>query len=185
MMSEWLSRVGSSVPRGFSRYYILSILNREPCTGKQIIDQAVQQSQGAWKPSPGLVYPLLGRLFDEGLIEENDDGKYKLTEKGKTTAQDISKIGDIVRKQMDVLFRLGSVGQFAAADVVERMSFLGAILTSNAKSMTEQEIAKYRKFLLTELKMLDGHVDESEHAESRNDEDASVQKQDGQKITID
>ncbi len=183
MISEWLSRVGSSVPRGFSRYYILSILDQEPCTGKQIIDQAVQQSQGIWKPSPGLDYPLLGRLLDEKLIEENNDGRYKLTEKGKTTTQDISKVGDIVRKQLDVLFRLGSVGRFAAADVMVRMSFMGAILTSNAKSMTEQEIAKYRQFLRSELKALDGQATESESAESQ-DEDPSVQEQGGQEIKI-
>ncbi len=183
MISEWLSCVGSSVPRGFSRYYILSLLGWEPCTGKQIIDQAVQQSQGIWKPSPGLDYPLLGRLLDEKLIEENNDGRYKLTEKGKTTTQDISKVGDIVRKQLDVLFRLGSVGRFAAADVMVRMSFMGAILTSNAKSMTEQEIAKYRKFLRSELKALDGQAPESESAESQ-DEDPNVQEQDGQEIKI-
>jgi hypothetical protein len=70
MISEWFQRVGSSVPRGFSRYFILELLKKKSHTGKEIIDYAVEQSNGIWKPSPGLIYPLLGRLLDEGLIEE-------------------------------------------------------------------------------------------------------------------
>ena len=54
---------------------------------------------------------MLGRLLDEGLIEETKDGKYQLTKKGLSeTAQDVDKINDIVKKQLDVLFRLGNVG---------------------------------------------------------------------------
>ena len=96
MISEWFQRVGSSVPRGFSRYFILELLKEKNHTGKEIIDYAVEQSNGIWKPSPGLIYPLLGRLLDEGLIEEAKDGKYQLTKKGIETASDVDKINDIV-----------------------------------------------------------------------------------------
>ena len=44
MISEWIQKVGSSVPRGFSRYYVLDLLKTEPHTGKEIIDHAAQQS---------------------------------------------------------------------------------------------------------------------------------------------
>ncbi|NOQ44177.1 MAG: PadR family transcriptional regulator, partial [Nitrosopumilus sp.] len=114
MISEWFQRVGSSVQRGFSRYFILELLKKTPHTGKEIIDYAVKQSNGIWKPSPGLIYPLLGRLLDEGLIEETKDGKYQLTKKGKDTASDVDKVNDIVKKQLEVLFRLGNVGRFVA-----------------------------------------------------------------------
>jgi hypothetical protein len=33
MISEWFQRVGSSVPRGFSRYFILELLKKTPHTG--------------------------------------------------------------------------------------------------------------------------------------------------------
>ena len=81
MLTEWLERVGSSVPRGFSRHFILEMLKKEPHTGKELSDFAVKQSEGILKPSPGLIYPLLGRLLDEGLIEESTGGKYKITKK--------------------------------------------------------------------------------------------------------
>jgi DNA-binding PadR family transcriptional regulator len=155
MISEWFQRVGSSVPRGFSRYYILELLKKKPHTGKEIIDAAVKQSDGIWKPSPGLVYPLLGRLLDEGLIEETKSGKYQITRKGKATADDLDTINDIVKKQLDVLFRIGNVGRFAAMDILERISSMGALLSSNVAYMTKEETSKYKKFLESELKKLE------------------------------
>jgi len=154
MISEWFQRVGSSIPRGFSRYFILELLKKTPHTGKEIIDYAVEQSNGIWKPSPGLIYPLLGRLLDEGLIDETKDGKYQLTQKGKDTAEDVDKVNDIVKKQLEVLFRLGNVGRFVAIDLLEKISAMGSILSSNFANMTEDETQKYRKFLEEELKKI-------------------------------
>jgi len=155
MISEWFQRVGSSIPRGFSRYFILELLKKKAYTGKEIIDYAVEQSNGIWKPSPGLIYPLLGRLLDEKLIEENKDGKYQLTKKGIETAEDVDKINDIVRKQLDVIFRLGNVGRFVAMDLLEKMSTIGSIISSNFANMTNEETQRYRKFLESELKKID------------------------------
>ena len=155
MISEWFQRVGSSVPRGFSRYFILELLKKTPHTGKEIIDFAIEQSNGIWKPSPGLIYPLLGRLLDEGLIEEAKDGRYQLTKKGLDTAEDVEKINDIVKKQLDVIFRVGNVGRFVAMDLLEKISTIGSILSSNVTNMTEEETEKYRTFLQEELKKIE------------------------------
>ena len=154
MISEWFQRVGSSVPRGFSRYFILELLKKKNRTGKEIIDYAVEQSDGIWKPSPGLIYPLLGRLLDEGLIEESKDGKYQLTKKGSDTASDVDKINDIVKTQLDVLFRLGNVGRFVAMDLLEKIFSMGSVLSSNIAHMTDEETVKYKTFLETELKKI-------------------------------
>ena len=168
LIAKWLERVGSSIPRGFSRYFILDLLRVEPHTGMEIIETATKQSQGLWRPSPGLVYPLLGRLLDEGLIEESGDGKYKITERGSATVADLEKINDTVRTQLDVLFRIGNVGRFAAMDVLERISTMGSILSSNIMSMTENETHRYRKFLESEIKKVDAEIArrEAEKADS-------------------
>jgi len=154
MISEWFQRVGSSIPRGFSRYFILELLKKNPHTGKEIIDYAIEQRNGIWKQSPGLIYPLLGRLLDEGLIDETKDGKYQLTQKGKDTAEDVDKVNDIVKKQLEVLFRLGNVGRFVAIDLLEKISAMGSILSSNFANMTDDETQKYKKFLEEELKKI-------------------------------
>lgn len=152
MSESWFQRVGSTVPRGFSRHFILNLLKKKPHTGKEIIDHAVKQSEGRWKPSPGLIYPLLGRLLDEGLIEETRQGKYQITKKGKATADDLETVNKIIKNQLDVLFRIGNVGRFAAIDILERISTMGAMLSSNVYNMTKEETQKYKKFLEAELK---------------------------------
>jgi len=158
MISEWFQRVGSSIPRGFSRYYILELLKKDPHTGKEIIDHATEESEGNWKPSPGLIYPLLGRLLDEGLIEETKDGKYQITKKGRTTAEDVEKINDVVKKQLEVLFRLGNVGKFVAIDILEKVTTMGSLLSANASNMTKEETEKYRKFLKSELQKTESNI---------------------------
>ena len=151
MISEWFQRVGSSIPRGFSRYFVLELLKEKTYTGKEIIDYAVEQSNGIWKPSPGLIYPLLGRLLDENLIQETKDGRYQLTKEGEETAKDVDKMNDIVKNQLEVLFRLGNVGRFVALDILEKISSMGSILSSNITNMTDEETQKYKEFLQSEL----------------------------------
>ena len=151
MISEWFQRVGSSIPRGFSRYFVLELLKEKTYTGKEIIDYAVEQSNGIWKPSPGLIYPLLGRLLDENLIQETKNGKYQLTKEGEETAKDVDKMNDIIKNQLEVLFRLGNVGRFVALDILEKISSMGSILSSNIANMTDEETQKYKEFLQGDL----------------------------------
>ena len=151
MFEEWAQRVGSAVPRGFSRYYILQLLQKKPHTGKEIIDSAVEESDGKWKPSPGLIYPLLGRLLDEGLIEETDNGKYSISKKGQDTIGDLETFRNNITKQLETVFRVGNIGKFMAMDVLERVTVLGNLLSSNVNNMTNHEIEKYKKFLESEL----------------------------------
>ena len=155
MMSEWIQRVGSSVPRGFSRFYILDMLKKKQYTGKELIDFAVKQSDGKWKPSPGLIYPLLGRLLDEKLIQETTGGKYKITKKGSATTDDLETINNIVKNQLDVLFRIGNVGRFVILDMIERVSAIGSTLSENVEQMTKEEVQKYKKFLKSELEKME------------------------------
>ena len=155
MISQWMQRVGSSVPRGFSRYFILEVLEKNPSTGKEIINNATTQSGGRWKPSPGLIYPLLGRLLDENLIEETKDGKYQITKKGRLVADDLETLNKIVKNQMDVMFRVGNVGKFVAMDLLERVTSIGNSLSSNVSNMTKEETGKYKKFLESELQKIE------------------------------
>ena len=56
---------------------------------------------------------------------------------------------------MDTIFRIGSIGKFVAIDVLERITILGNLLSSNVEKMTKQEADKYKKFLESELKKID------------------------------
>jgi len=150
------------IPRGFSRHYVLGLLKEQQLSGKEIIDKAILQSEGKWKPSPGLIYPMLGRLLEEGLIDETENGRYKITAKGLEMAADIASVQNMLQKQVDVMLRVGSVGKFMARDLIDRVSTIGSTLSSNLDRMTEQEREKYKQFLLTELKKMDEQAEQKE-----------------------
>ena len=158
-----MSKVYSSVPRGFSRFYILTLLKEKPMTGKEIIDETEKRSMGAWKPSPGLVYPLLGRLLSEGLIVEVEDGKFKITEKGEEALKQHTKVYEQIEKQLEVVRRLGfnmfTAGKIVLEDFLDRMASLTSTFHENLKKFsveTQRKILlKYKDFLEKELKKIE------------------------------
>jgi DNA-binding PadR family transcriptional regulator len=131
-------------------------------SGKEIIDKAVLQSDGKWRPSPGLIYPMLGRLLEEGLIVETDGGRYTITPKGEDIASDIESVRHIIQKQLDVMLRVGNVGRFMALDLIDKISTIGSTLSSNLDKMTVQEKNRYREFLMKELNKIDKQQDNAE-----------------------
>ncbi|MFZ0514398.1 MAG: hypothetical protein WAM14_22530 [Candidatus Nitrosopolaris sp.] len=89
----------------------------------------------------------MGRLIEEGLIDQMDDGRYKITIKGLDMIKDLESVHNIFQKQFEVLFRLGSAGRFMTLDLLDRVSNIA--LSSNRDKMTEQERNRYRHFLRT------------------------------------
>ena len=84
---------GPRVRRGDVRAAILDVLSVEPMNGYQIINQIAERTGGAWKPSPGSVYPTLQLLADEGLIraeESNGRKTFSLTDEGRAEAESAS-----------------------------------------------------------------------------------------------
>lgn len=70
---------GPKVKRGDVRAAILDVLATEPMNGYQVIQQISERSGGAWKPSPGSVYPTVQQLEDEGLVEGREvEGRRQL-----------------------------------------------------------------------------------------------------------
>lgn len=77
--------------RGDVRASILALLKDRPMHGYEMIREIGERSDGAWKPSPGSVYPTLQMLEDEGLITSASEGGKKLftlTESGRTEAEE-------------------------------------------------------------------------------------------------
>lgn len=76
--------------RGDVRAAVLVLLEEAPRNGYQIIQELSERSNGAWRPSPGSVYPILQQLEDEGLVEiaSSESGKtYNLTTTGKALVE--------------------------------------------------------------------------------------------------
>ncbi len=77
---------GGRMRRGEIRFALLAALSEEPAHGYEIMQRLEDKSGGAWRPSPGSVYPTLQMLEDEGLVSSTErDGKrvFELTEAGR------------------------------------------------------------------------------------------------------
>jgi len=85
----WPGPPGPASPkasRGDVRAAILALLQEGPRNGYQIMSDIAERSGGAWRPSPGAVYPALSQLADEGLIEDEKSGGrriFSLTDAGR------------------------------------------------------------------------------------------------------
>lgn len=82
---------GDRMRRGDIRTALLAVLAEAPGHGYELIGRLEEKSDGAWRPSPGSVYPTLQMLDDEGLVRsEERDGKrvYEITDAGRTEADE-------------------------------------------------------------------------------------------------
>lgn len=76
--------------RGDVRLAILGLLAEGPQNGYAVIKTIAERTGGAWKPSPGSVYPTLQQLVDEDLVVASGDGRktlFELTDAGKAETE--------------------------------------------------------------------------------------------------
>jgi DNA-binding PadR family transcriptional regulator len=81
----------SRARRGDVRAAILLLLAEEPRNGYGLMQEIEHRSEGAWRPSPGSVYPALAQLEDEGLIRSDERAgrrSFELTDEGRRHVED-------------------------------------------------------------------------------------------------
>jgi DNA-binding PadR family transcriptional regulator len=137
--------------RGDIRTAVLAALLEEPGHGYNVIEKLEGKTEGAWRPSPGSIYPTLQLLEDEGLVVSSErDGKrtYEVTDAGRAEAEERlaaaggapweqmarggrphGELREALRQLMDVSRHVVSVGDAAQ---VERAV---AILRDTRKSL--------------------------------------------------
>ena len=82
---------GRRAKRGDVRTALLTLLADEPKHGYDLIRELEERSGGAWRPSPGSIYPTLQLLEDEGLVtSEERDGKrvYTINDAGRAELEE-------------------------------------------------------------------------------------------------
>ncbi len=150
------------VPRGFTRYYVLYLLSEKELTGKGIIEESIDRSDGDWAPSPGLIYPLLGRLVRDGLISELNGGKFTITTEGLDELSTHGTFQDQIESQFNLVNKLGlsmfAAGKFLAEEALDRITSVTTTVRGKVgKRSDEAQLQfeeKYEAFLLQELEKL-------------------------------
>lgn len=59
-------RIGRLLEHGDLRFVILALLKEKPSHGYELIRALEERTGGAYRPSPGVIYPTLSLLEDEG-----------------------------------------------------------------------------------------------------------------------
>ena len=78
---------GPRARRGDVRAALLVLLAEGPRNGYGLMQEIERRSGGAWRPSPGSVYPALQLLEDEGLVCAEESGGrrlFALTDEGRS-----------------------------------------------------------------------------------------------------
>jgi len=107
------------------------------------------RSNGAWRPSPGSVYPALSQLEDEGLVRAQEAGGRKLfdlTEEGRTyvtehadelgTPWDEVGGGEPIGEMRTLVFSVGAaVMQVVQAGTPEQVAEAAKVLEETRRSL--------------------------------------------------
>jgi DNA-binding PadR family transcriptional regulator len=123
---------------------VLLLLDEEPRNGYQLMQEIEERSHGAWRPSPGSIYPALSQLEDEGLVRSNESAgrrAFELTDEGRA----------YVAEHRDAL---GSPWDEAGGDIPEDLAELrnlmvqlGMATMQVAQAGNEAQTAEARKVL--------------------------------------
>ena len=80
-------RFGRFFEHGDLRWVVLALLEEQPRHGYELIKELEERTGGAYRPSPGVVYPTLAMLEDEGFVRQGagETGRklYELTDEGR------------------------------------------------------------------------------------------------------
>ncbi len=62
-------------PRGLLHFYALLSIARKPMCGDDLMKEIEAKTEGAWRPGPGAVYPVLRKLVNQGYIAAQKKAK--------------------------------------------------------------------------------------------------------------
>src|SRR5437764_5820600 len=136
--------------RGDIRTALLVALLDGPGHGYDVIQKLEEKSGGAWRPSPGSVYPTLQLLEDEGLVRSTErDGKrvYEITDAGR--AESASRIEEAGGAPWD----LAGPGK-RHGELREGMMTLGLAVRQVAHAGTPQQIERATAIITAARKQL-------------------------------
>jgi DNA-binding PadR family transcriptional regulator len=136
-------RFGRFFEHGDLRFVVLALLEEQPRHGYELMKELEERTGGAYRPSPGVVYPTLAMLEDEGLIRqaETPEGGRKLfeiTDAGRSEIERNRPLVDAALGRMDEVSRQAGPGR---PRVARAMTNLGmAIRARMSRDLTPEQL---------------------------------------------
>jgi DNA-binding PadR family transcriptional regulator len=135
---------GPRARRGDVREALLVLLGEEPRNGYQLMQEIEHRSDGAWRPSPGSIYPVLAQLEDEGLVRTGELGGqrvHELTDAGRAWLADRD---DDARAPWDVVTEEGGSGPRQLMKLVREVAIAA---TQVVKAGDEEQVERAQEVL--------------------------------------
>jgi len=101
------------VPRGLLHFYALLSVARKPMRGYDLMKEIEIKTEGAWRPGPGAVYPVLQKLAKQGYIKVQKKGRggpphvlYEITPAGLENIANAKKMIGLSPERWNLMGRL-------------------------------------------------------------------------------
>ena len=144
---------------GDLRIVALALIEKEPRHGYDLIKAIEAMFGGAYAPSPGVVYPTLSMLADEGLIAGVEDGAGKriftLTDAGQAWLNENRTAVDGVMQRMALAARLVS-GEQTPDVVKEALHTLRQAVIMKPGDWSDVETARVVESLMQAVREVSG-----------------------------
>jgi len=156
-------------PRGLLHFYALFSIARKPMRGYDLIREIEAKTDGAWRPGPGAVYPVLQKLVRQGLVsvkKRSEDAPtqilYEITPAGLRRIADSKKAMRTSTERMTLMSSLfidlmepDDLVRFVLNSFDLQGQLLRMIIESDKSSLSDQDklfvLRQYRLNLEREL----------------------------------
>jgi DNA-binding PadR family transcriptional regulator len=156
-------------PRGLLQFYALFSIARRPMRGYDLIKEIETKTEGAWRPGPGAVYPMLRKLEEQGYIavKKKTGGRatqvlYEITPEG---LENVANTKKMMRSSTERWNLMGSLFldlmepedlvKFALTSLELQIEVLHTIVESTRSGLSDQDklfvLRQYRLNLEREL----------------------------------
>jgi DNA-binding PadR family transcriptional regulator len=140
----WGGPGGPRARRGDVRAALLVLLAEEPRNGYQLMQAIEERSDGAWRPSPGSVYPTLQQLEDEGLVttaERDGQRVFEITDAGR---EQVAERPDNAPDPWDAVTGGGPAG---ARELMKRVRDVASASAEVVRAGDEQQVQQASQLL--------------------------------------
>ena len=144
---------GGRGPRVFAagdlKLLLLALIAEKPCHGYELIRQIEAMFDGAYTPSPGVIYPTLTHLEMSKMVSGDAEGGkkcYSATDVGRSFLQDQAEAMDGVRIRIEASKRILRE-QDRPAEIHEAVGNLRRALQRHQDRWSPEEIQRIRDLL--------------------------------------
>lgn len=108
-------RIGRLLEHGDLRFVLLALIEEQPRHGYELIKELEERTGGTYRPSPGVIYPTLSLLEDEGFVKpvspEAARKLYEVTPEGSAAlAQNKASVDAVFGRMAEAAERSGATG---------------------------------------------------------------------------